>query len=95
MLSRDILSCVVIVHPEVFRCYYNMMLSPQAARMGTVFTTLRKWPSRRFLSALSEVNDWKMNLNRYPSQESWWQGERPKEWFTGVAPPECPGKSKR
>jgi hypothetical protein len=127
-----------------------MMLSPQAARMGTVWTTLRKiGPASRFSlpkkkllrtdlggrrhsllasstvrwqstqTALYDSEDdldyrskglasaaalrvstsatladdlWKINLHR-GNDNAWLTGPRKaEEWFTGLAPNECPGK---
>lgn len=118
------------------------MLSPQAARMGSVFTTLRKigmskvsstanrgvtpfGVSRFFKSTQALVEDvdevcdhldvdyrtqghasaaayrvekglsedpWMINLNR-GNNNAWLSDSRNEsEWFTGLAPKDCPGK---
>ena len=105
-----------------------MMLSPQAARMGTVFTTLRNIGPRAlarhrgatvgFQSTLAVEEDedhhrylghakaaavrverpsssepWMINLHR-GHNNAWLSDTRNEnEWFTGLAPKDCPGKS--
>jgi hypothetical protein len=108
-----------------------MMLSAQAARMGTVSTTLRqigkkKVKNRFFTSSSSTIHltpqrakstraatispttafyyeeavphqqhvirePWMANLGL--TDQSWLDGPRRHNWFTGKHPSECPGKS--